>query len=368
MLLCSQQAILSATKPQQIYSMDPNTIDAEYEAYCEKYKKGQKYRELTNFVVLQQINYLYKLAQSVLANKSSNYDLSGLSGQIVLKRPNGGDFAFRYTYHVTQGVCEIYSNNEFILFEIDEQCESKYGFYTNYISKVSELRCFWEAKDERDYNDFQYFIPNITKYFHDKENGKYVIIIKKPHLEDRPCRVYSLREVLNYFDGRLSINYVVSIVKRLYSIACHIDIANMCHNGIVLDNIYFSPGRFILPGEKYTVEDMRIVGLYGGWFFTTYKDERVQGMPSVLSGIIPKYVIETKYSSFEVDMLAIKKVARELLGDITGENLYGVHSLLADWFNRTTCEKNAYEEYARFEYICEEVFGKPKFLEMDISI
>ena len=123
-----------------------------------------------------------------------------------------------------------------------------------------------------------------------------------------------------------------------------------------------------MPGEEYTVNDIRIVGLYGGWFFSTYKDESVLAFPREIRDVVPEYVESKGYSSFEVDMLAIKKVARELLGDVTGRNLYGVHSLLCEWFNKETCEKNAYEEYAKFERICKKVYGQARFVDIDVSI
>lgn len=367
MHLCSEQEILSATNPRQIYSMNPDTLDQEYEAYCETYRKGQKFRELTNFVVLQQISYLYKLAKSTLAEDPADAKIKDYAGKIVLRRPDGARIQFSYTHHLDQKVCDTYSNDEEILFVIDKKMESRYDFYTNFVIKVQDIRDYWSSKDKADYEELQYYLPYISDYFYAQDIEKYVIILTKPHEPNKPCHVYPLRDVLDYFDGRLSINHVVSIVKRLYHIACHIDICGMTHNAITLDNIYFSPGRFIEPGEKFTLEDMRIVGLYGGWFFSTYKNEEVCAFPSAISDIVPKYVMNTRHSSFEVDMLAIKKVARELLGDVTGKNLYGVHSLLVEWFNRTTCEKNAYEEYACFEAVCKRVFGEPKFVEMTVS-
>lgn len=358
MVLKSYQEIMKANLPQEIFSMNPDTIQDEFDAYCEQYRSNEKYHEIRNFVTTQQLKYLFKKAKEILSGKG--YESLHEDSSIVLYASDSECIRFDYDCHLSQRICDTYINDQEILMVISSKMEES-GFFSNYLDKVKDFIRFW--KDENvNWNEFQYSVPNIVKTFRTMDKTKYVIVLKKP------CRIYPLREVLNFFGGRMNARHVISIIKRLYNYVCRLDVAGMTHNAICLDNIYFAPGNEVMPGEKYSINDIRIVGLYGGWFFTTSKDEKLTALPMEVRDIIPEFVKKSGYSSFEVDMLSIKKVARELLGDVTGKNLYGVHSKLCNWFNKTTCEKNAYEEYSEFERICEEVFGKARFVDMDVSI
>ena len=358
MVLRSYQEIMSANLPQEIFSMNPSTLKEEYDAYCEEYKPNQHFHEIRNFVATQQIKFLFKKAKEILNSGKDDSDYTGST--IVLCSAKGESIHFEYDDHMNQRVCDTYINDQEILMTIDSRLEVK-GLFSNYIDKVQDFISFCKGKVPN-WKDFQYAIPQIVKSFRTADKSKYVLLLKKP------CKIYPLREVLNFFDGRMNVKHVISIIKRLYNYACWLDISGMTHNAICIDNIYFAPGSEVLPGEDYGINSIRISGLYGGWFFTTSKDEKITALPMEIREIIPDFVEKSGYSSFEVDMLSIKKVARELLGDVTGKNLYGVHSKLCDWFNRTTCEKNAYEEYNEFERICEEVFGKARFVDIDVSI
>ena len=358
MRLRGYQEIMAANRPEEIFSMNPNTLQEEYDSYCEQYKPNQTFHEIRNFVATQQLKFLFKKAKEVFDTDKVDGEKS--SSMIVLYSAKGDSIRFEYDDHINQRVCDTYINDTEILMVVDSKMEEN-GFFSNYLEKVRDFIAYWENQMPN-WKDFQYSVPKVVKSFRTSDKTKYVLLIEKP------CRIYPLREVLNFFDGRMEVKQAMSIVKRLYSYACWIDVAGMSHNAICIDNIYFSPGSVVLPGESYSVNDIRIVGLYGGWFFTTNKDERITSLPREVRDIVPEYVENSKYSSFEVDMLAIKKVARELLGDVTGKNLYGVDSRLCDWFNRSTCEKNAYVEYSEFERICVEIFGKPRFVDIGVSI
>ena len=353
------EEIMAATVPEQIFSMNSSTIDEEFKEYCEQYRPDEKFHEVRNFVVIQQLKLLHKKAMAILSKEKNDFDSDDSS--ILLYDSSGKQIHFHYDTHINQRICNTYSNEEQILMIVDSKYEDNFGCFSNFIDKIQKYFEFWSRRPA-DWQDYQYAVPNIIRYFRTKDKSKYVLILQKP------CRIYHLRDVLDYFDGRMNPRIVISILKRLYLHACYIDIAGMTHNAICVDNIYFSPGNEILPGKKYTVEDIRIVGLFGGWFFTTDRDEIAKFFPKEISDCIPQFVGKTKHSSFEVDMLSIKKVARELLGDVTGRNLFDVPSKLCEWFNKTTCEVNVLKEFEAFEKICQEVYGTPRFINIDVSI
>ena len=113
----------------------------------------------------------------------------------------------------------------------------------------------------------QHMVPHLSKNFIDS-NGNLIIMIDKPYKF-----MYPLREILNYFNQSLKAEYVASILTRLYYFECYMDLIGMTHNGITIDNLFFAPGKFVEEDQDYTIDDLRIVGVFGGWFFSTWSDE-----------------------------------------------------------------------------------------------
>ncbi len=356
------QEIMSATRPEQIFSMSPSNLQTEYEELCSQFRPDVKFHEIQNFVATQQLTRLYNLAKRAIANDEGELELDEGNSTITLYPKDEPPISFNYDQFIDQGICKTAISDSQVLMMVDARLEDQKGFYSNYLEKVQALKL--QLKGEMpDWRTFRHSIPKVVKSFRTQDDSMCVLILQKPY------KIYPLRQVLEYFGGRVEVKHVISIVKRLYYTACFIEIAGMSHNGICIDNIYFAPGREVEDITKECgIEDLRIVGLYGGWFFTTRTGEMVKGFPRGIRDIIPPNVMRTHISSYEVDMLSIKKVARELLGDITGQNLFGVHSKLCEWFNRTTCEGSALAEYERFEKLCEEIYGEPKFYGMNISL
>ena len=98
------------------------------------------------------------------------------------------------------------------------------------------------------------------------------------------------------------------------------------------------------------------------------KNEKITALPMDVRDIVPEFVEKTGYSSFEVDELSIKMIARELLGDSTGEKIEGVPESFVHWVNNCDIHKNAYEEFCAWESARRLSFGKHRFVEMDVSI
>lgn len=351
MRLRTEKEILAATKPIDIFSMNPKTLEDEYKEYKKSFKP-QEYRELANFIVMQQVNLLYKKAKKQLAHIHPTF-ADTTDGTFSLLDNHGREYGFEYNYSSDFRLGRMYVSDEKVAYVLNPGREA---LYHNYIEKVSAFIDKWQNK-MGNWNDFKHFVPNIARKF--KANtGEFVIEL------NLPCRIYPLREILDFFGGQMNPRHVASIMKRLYDYVCRIDIAEMTHNGIMVDNIFFAPGRFVDKGETYDVGDIRIVGLYGGWFFSTWKDEKISVVPREIWNILPETTKNSRYSSFEVDMLAIKEVAKELLG----ESLNDLPVPMKEWLERQSCEKNAYEEFAAWEKVNRESFGKARFVDIDVSI
>lgn len=349
MKLKTAEAIMQASHPSELFTMNVDTLEREYQQYVE-YFKPKDYNTIRNFVVTQKVTLLYRNALSILDNTKVNHDDYSIT--IIPKGGEAETYEYHYSYDIKLG--NMYVNENEIIFVIRQQYKK---YYENYIDKAINI-----PKLNKDvWSRTQYSFPKITNHFQ-AEDGSYVIIVTKP------CKIYPLREVLNYFGGKLHHEHVAAILNRLYYFVCYMDIIGLQHNGITIDNLFFAPGRKVKEGESFTVEDMRIVGVFGGWFFTTKIEDELMGMPREVYDSLPARIKAQKYSSFEVDELAIKQVGRELLGDSSGENLTDIPEPIVKWLNNKSIHKNAYEEYCAWEDTVIQAYGKKRFVDMDISI
>lgn len=353
MVIKSETMIMSATAPREIFSMNPKTLDEEYEEYLEAYKP-KAYSTIQNFIVTQKVTMLYRTAKELLDADGERSTYLSDDGTLEL-RSTTGTHVYNYTFSVDTKVSKMYVTGDKVIF-VTPSVNKQY--HDNYLQKTRNF----QRLDRQTWEDVKYMLPKINADY-ETVNGEWVIELIKP------CsRIYSLREILHYFGGRIRPEYVSAIIHRLYHLVAYLDIVGINHNGITVDNLFFAPGRRTDKGGEYTVDDLRFVGVFGGWFFSTWSNEKIKGMPKEVYEVIPAETKQYGYSSYVTDELAIKRVARELLGDPSGEDLGHVPSAMADWITRTSCEMNAYEEYARWERVNLESFGKRRFVDMDVSI
>lgn len=343
--------IMSAKKPSDIFSMNPDTIEQEKDDYIKQFKP-KAYNTIQNFLIQQQVALLYQQALNQL--KKGGKDVSN-SNFLVVNDISGNTFEFCYHYSSDIKIGTMYVTDKNIIYIINKKYEK---YYKNYIAKTKHF----PKLDKKIASIVEHMLPNVTKHF-EANTGDFAIILNKP------CQnIYPLRELLNYFEGKIEPEYVSSMLSRLYYFVSYLDLIGIAHNGITIDNLFFAPGKTVEEGASFTVDDMRIVGIYGGWFFSTYSHEKINGIPKEVHEILPDEVKLHGYSSFKVDELSIKRVARELLGDCLGKKLENVPKSLINWVNSNSIHINSYEEFKAWNEVIIQSFGKHRFVDMDVSI
>lgn len=337
----SEQEIMAAQRPEDIFTMDPNIIELEKDDYVSRFKPVE-YRAIQNFRVTRKVLLLYEEA---IIKINDGWD----EQEFAICSKAGKEYNIHYSSKMNFKLGERYITKGYIIYVV----EGKYKkYYENYVEKTKR----YSKPDRNIWELVQYTVPDVTEHF-ETADGRYCIFIKKP------CEIYSLREILDYFGGSLKPEYVASILTRLYYFACYMSLVETTHNGITLDNLFFAPGRKLEDGEKYTVHDMRIVGVYGGWFFTTYFNDKISGMPKEVYEVMPTELKRTGYSSFEVDEFSIKEVGKKLLG-----SREDVPEALTRWLNGKNVAKDSYTEFRNWEQARLDAFGKRRFVNMDVSI
>ena len=338
--------ILLAKHPSDIFTMNIDTLEQERDKYLREFKK-KDYNNIKNFLISQRVIILYREAKELLSDGAYVKE----DYKLILKAKSGKEVTYRYHYKYEDKLCTTYVTENCVIY-VFPSIYKKY--YDNYINKVKSLT----KVDKKIWEIVQYMVPNIINNFEDI-NGNYVIILSKYE------KVYPLKEILKYFDNKLLPEYVASIISRLFLFMCYLDIIGISHNGIILDNLFFAPGKEVEEGMPYTIDDVRIVGVYGGWSFSTNSSEPIFACPRIIFDLFDNL---PKYSSYKLDTLSIKQIARELLGDITGNNLTSVPKAFVEYVNDNSVERTAYEEYKKWEKVIIDSFGKQRFVEIDVSI
>ncbi|MBQ8298696.1 MAG: hypothetical protein IJX99_02335 [Clostridia bacterium] len=349
MKLKTADEVIRATSPRQLFELNLDTLEMQRDEYLELFKPAP-YNTVKHFMASQKVIQLYRKALELLEapDHESTLQLVSKDGQ--------SDCSYNIYNFYDSKLGTMYVSDANIIFVVHSEYKE---YYENYIQKASS---FTKISKEI-WDKVKYSLPKLASHF-ECEDGDFAIILKKPK-----NKIYPLREILEYCGGSLSAEVVTSILTRLHYFACYLDLIGITHNAITIDNLFFAPGNFVENGQKVTLDDIRIVGVYGGWFFSTWTDEQIKGMPKEILDIAPASVKEHGFSNFAVDSLAIKRIARELLGDPNGAHFRtDVPEPLATWLNSSSVEKNAYEQFGIYDEVLSQSFPSRRFVPLDISI
>lgn len=353
----TEDLIKRAKSPWEIFSRDSDLIEQEKEEYLRRFKP-QEYKKIENFILQQQVILLYQRGLEEL-NGSTHFG----DHTLTVMDTDGKEYRFTFQHIQEQRIGQTLTTRDHVIFVIHKDYKN---LYDNYLAKCNferhAMKSLWD--------EVKYYLPNIAKTF-ETADGDFVIIVKKLH-----SKVYPMTSILEYFNGRIDPQYVASIMTRLYKSAIYFDLRGFSHNALTVENLWFSPGRFINPGESIqSVEDVRVVGVYGGWFFATNNSTLITGLPNdpitalpaKIKQILPEEVLKFHYGSYKIDMLAIKQIGRELLGDISGKDLRNTPNPFVEWLNSSNVASNAGKEFEAWEKARDSSFGKHEFIEMHLS-
>lgn len=328
--------ILSMKEPYELFKSDNEDIRKEYIELMKIYHQDLHYNSKLYIDVCSKINELYNKAL-----QECNEGIRIENNLVKLKGTDGKSYSMKYNICHSFELGEMYIGSNTVMYVL--QKEYDYLNY-NYIEKLKSIKYANKCMKE----EFIKYIPKIIKKINTKE--KSILIIEKSK------DLYSLREVLNFYNKKIPSRHVAWILNSLYNIACFIKFNNLNHNGITIDNY------FISPKNHYGA-------LLGGWWYTTYKNEEMQGVCKDVYDVMSDYIKESKVSNTTLDLECIKLIGRTILGDKTGINLLLDNSIpkeLTLWV-RGACSNNPYKEYENYNKILDSAFGKRKFIEMKIE-
>lgn len=203
------------------------------------------------------------------------------------------------------------------------------GNYLNYTDRTIKTIENLSFKDKAMENEMKKYLPVILESFETKD-GKYCIILEKT------IDVLNLKDFLNYFDGYVPARHVCWIMSGLYNIACYLQISEIFHGGISLENIFISP---YYHG----------VCLFGGWWNSEHMSE--------------------KYFKYNRDLDNIKKIGRQLLGETDKkpfEKNTSIPNALYAWLT-SKAGLDAIDEYKKWDEVLYKSYGEKKFIKLNID-
>jgi hypothetical protein len=107
--------------------------------------------------------------------------------------------------------------------------------------------------------------------------------------------------------------------------------------------------------------------MLGGWWYTRFKDQKINALPNRTINTAPPDVIRRKQADGRVDLELIRQTGRELLGVANGTKPNGkIPPAMARWINGAT-SGSAITDYELWKNVLEMDFGKPRFVRLDVE-
>lgn len=329
--------ILEMKYPYQLYTGDKDIAKKEHIDLLKRFhpdlhKNSEEYKNVTS-----KINELYSEAIKLFDNGNWIED-----GIIKITSSDGQKYSMKYSVDYSFELGKYYIGNKSILYLIEKEY---LDFVDNALNKIKNLK----YENDNMKNEFEKYFPKILKKF-DTSDEKVGILIEKP--ED----AYSLKDILNYYNGKVPPRHVVWILSSIYNIACYLYYNNLSHNGITIDNYYISPSYhsgFLL----------------GGWWYAVFLDEKLFGVSNEIYNIMSPDMKSSKKGTYLLDLESIRLIGRTLLGDKNGISLIkdlDIPRPLIDWV-RGVPLNDSMKEYKLWDKVIKQSYGDRKFIKMDIN-
>jgi DnaJ domain len=322
--------ILEVKSPGEIFSGNNGSLKQEYEKLALQYhpdhNRSAKAHE--EFLHLQE---LYKRAQEEM--KEGFWE-----SKDVLQFAS---YHAKFRKRVDLPIGKMYVGDFHVTFFIEK------GYKALWDNAVRRIKRFCYASD-RMKNEISRYLPSIRTT---TELPKYYVLVlnKTPDLillRDIPFATLPDR-------GK----HVAWVISSLYNLLCYFEYARITHNDISLDTYFISP--------KY-----HSGALLGGWWYSCKKGDRLTVVPTDSYSLFSPTMRKTKLADYSLDKELLRAVGRELLGDRAGAKLITNKVAPMPFINWLKCSTSqpAVKEYALWDIVLSESYGKKKFIPMNLTI
>jgi hypothetical protein len=242
------------------------------------------------------------------------------------------------------GKCAI--SEGFLMYIIDDIHSD---LVNNCIEQIQNIK----YPKEKFKNEFQKYMPTIFKHYKDTSVG-HVLLLRKTRDQ------VVLSELLQYLpNNRMEPVHVAWLINSLLNTACFLSMNSICHNAITASNILISP-------------EFHSASLSSGWWYARPTGSKLLALPKDVLTTLPTKLIVDKLAKIDYNIRMIKAIGIEALGDAskTGTRLLMDKTIpkpILSWLQQPPSE-SAITDYTQWNNVLDEVFGKRRFVEMNINI
>jgi len=328
--------ILAALVPEEIFS-GPDAVEQEYKKFAKRFHPDLKTDE-SNSEVFKNLNILHVRAKEKI--KIGKWEVPG---QLDLVSSEGKKFRIHYIKDFVNGIATGYIGKTIVAYVFDHQ-------YADLADATVKTVTNFTFPSDKIKTGMVHYLPVLKKHFKTID-GKTVLIYSKNENQLR------LKDVLDYCGGKLDPKHVAWIMSRLCNFACWLEKCNrmgITHNDLSMENIFISP-------------ELHTITVIGGWQHSVPSGTRMSRVQTGRTmAVMPLSVKNSKMSDIKTDLVLIRLLGLELLGDSTGMTLINDAAIpipFKSWLREIPIG-DAVKDYKRYESILELSFGPRKFVKM----
>jgi len=281
------QELLRIKTPESLFSSDPSAAKKEFLLLAKRWHPDRN-SEKESKLVFEHINDLFESAKRKQAN-----GIWELPNILSLKDKKSKTHTIKYKKKSAFELGAMYVGDQYVTYEVTLKHKALFDNY------VTTAKSFSYASD-RMKTEVGRYLPHVAETIETNDN-LYAVINKTEDL-------LLLRDVLEYFHGRMPVKQAMWIQSTLQNVLCYLQFAGLSHNDISLDTYFISP-------------QYHSGALLGGWWYTTKYAKPMKIVPSRSYSFMSTITKTNKISSGALDSELIRAIGRELLGDKAGIGL-----------------------------------------------
>ena len=335
--MLSADEILSTTEPGGLFTGNADMLKEEYSRLVKTWHPDRNGNSRESNLVMSHINMLYQKALEML-------QAGAWAGPGFVRLPGKDGWIHEIKFRASRDfeLGTVYIGDNMVVYLVS------YSHRDLFNNARGVIGSFKYANDSMR-KEMSRYLPNIVNVFVTEDDQLGIEVRKTSDL-------LLLRDVLNFYGGRIPDRHVAWILSTLYNLACYLDYTKLSHNAISLDTYFISP-------------QYHSGALLGGWWYAVPQGSRLLGVPAATFAIMPPKVKDKKVGSTLTDLELIRLIGRELLGDRNGTRLLDMNAAprpMVEWL-RGVPTARAVDDYLNWKRVLADSFGPPKFVEMALT-
>ena len=257
-------------------------------------------------------------------------------------------YKFSYRHMRPFELGKMYIGNTKLLFVLDKDHRNLFD------NAVRMMKTGIKYPKDKFKDQFERYMPKIVNVSKGSTIGDVIVLEKTDEL-------VLLKDLLDSLpDRKLPPRHVAWIISSTLNTMCFLHVIGINSNAITSSNM------FISPPHHTTV-------WLSGWWYATANEDRLLALPGELTSFLPSKVLVDKVSKLSHNLLALRAMALEALGDPskTGsvflKNPGDIPKPMLDWL-RSTPADSPIKEYELWGEALTGAWGKRKYVDLQVNL